>query len=456
VQDTTQTVLLPNLFIKPIVAAFDQPNSSSDGGAILLRGVDESLGLTDAIAREFVDPRQAGKVAHTMRDLLRQRVHLIACGYADCNDAGRLANDPIQKLMLDRDPIDGRSLASQPTLSRFENMATPRDLLMMAHGLADTVVGHHARRLGGRARLITIDLDPTDDPTHGAQQLSFFNGHYDAYCYLPVIGTLTFNDETEPYVFAAALRAGNAHATLGAEGILTRIIGKLRDVFGTDVRLRVRLDGGFATPQLLTYLEAMGVEYLVGFPGNARLEKRIRRLIGRVRMLSKASGETETLYGETRYATRSWKRKRRIVMKAEVTRLQGREPRDNPRYVVTNMTDAPEAVYDVYRMRGEMENRIKELHHGLEMDRTSCTSFKANQLRLLMTAAAFVLMQEMRRLLAGTDCEQAQVTTIRERLMKMAVWVKRSARRIVLHLPEASAWSIAWIHLARQLGAATG
>ena len=173
-------------------------------------------------------------------------------------------------------------------------------------------------------------------------------------------------------------------------------------------------------------------------------------------MLSKASGTTETLYGETRYATGSWKRKRRIVMKAEVTRLEDREARDNPRYVVTNMTDAPEAVYDVYRMRGEMENRIKELHHGLEMDRTSCTSFKANQLRVMMTAAAFVLMQEMRRLLAGTDCERAQVTTMRERLMKMAVWVKRSARRIVLHLPEASAWSNAWIHLARQLGAATG
>ena len=455
-QDTTQTVLFPNTFLKPVIAAFDQPHSSSDGGAILLRAADKSLGLTEAMARHFVDPRKAGRITHSIVDLVCQRVHLIACGYADCNDADRLADDPVQKLLLGRDPVSGLRLASQPTLSRFENLATWRDLLMMAHGLADTVIGHHARRLGGRARLITIDLDPTDDPTHGNQQLSFFNGHYDSHCYLPVIGTLTFDDEIESYVFTAVLRAGNAHATLGAEGLLTRAISKMRGEFGDDVRLRVRLDGGFATPRLLGYLEAMGVEYLVGFPGNSRLDKRIRRLMGRVRMLSKASGRTETLFGETRYATGSWKRKRRIVMKAEVTRLEGREARDNPRYVVTNMTDAPEAVYDVYRMRGEMENRIKELHHGLDMDRTSCTSFRANQLRVLMTTAAFVLMQEMRRLLAGTDCARAQVTTMRERLMKMAVWVKRSTRRILLHLPEASAWSSAWIHLARQLGAATG
>jgi len=378
-----------------------------------------------------------------MRDMLRQRIHLIACGYADCNDSDRLADDPIQKLMLDRDPIDGRSLASQPTLSRFENAATRRDLLMMAHRLAETVVEHHARRLGNRANLITIDLDPTDDPTHGNQQLSLFNGHYDTHCYLPLVGTLTFNDESESYVFAAVLRGGVASATDGAEGVLTRIIAKLQLAFG-------------AEPRFLEYLEAMGVEYVVGFPGNSKLDKRIRRLLGRVRMMSKESGETATLFGETRYATRSWKRKRRIVMKAEVVRYPEREARDNPRYVVTNLTDTPEAVYDVYRQRGDVENRIKELHHGLEMDRTSCMRFLPNQLRVLMTAASFVLMQEMRRLLAGTDCARSQVTTLRERLLKMAAQVTRSARRIVLHLPTSSAWFHAWKHLATQVGAVGG
>jgi len=455
-QDTTQTVLFPSLFDKPVVAAFDQPHSSSDGGAILLRGVDESLGLTDAMARVFLDPRQAGKVAHSMRDMFRQRVHLIACGYADCNDADRLAHDPIQKLLLDRDPIDGRSLASQPTLSRFENAATRRDLLMMAHRLAETVVDHHARRLGNRARRITIDLDPTDDPTHGNQQLSLFNGHYDSHCYLPLVGTLTFNDESESYVFAAVLRGGTASATDGAEGILTRIIAKLQLAFGEHVPLRVRLDGGYAKPRFLEYLEAKGVDYVVGFPGNSRLDKRIRRLLGRVRMMSKESGETATLFGETRYATRTWKRKRRIVMKAEVVRYPGREARDNPRYLVTNLKDAPVDVYNVYRKRGEVENRIKELHHGLEMDRTSCMKFLPNQLRVLMTAASFVLMQEMRRLLAGTECARSQVTTLRERVLKMAAWVTRSTRRIVLHLPTSSAWFHAWKHLALQVGAVGG
>ena len=455
-QDTTQTVLFPSLFDKPVIAAFDQPHSSSDGGAILLRGVDESLGLTAAMARAFLDPRQVGKVAHSMRDMLRQRVHLIACGYADCNDADRLAHDPIQKLLLDRDPIDGRALASQPTLSRFENAATRRDLLMMAHRLAETVVEHHARRLGHRASRITIDLDPTDDPTHGNQQLSLFNGHYDSHCYLPVVGTLTFNDESESYVFAAVLRGGTASATDGAEGILTRIIGKLQLAFGANVPLRVRLDGGYAKPGFLEYLEAKGVEYVVGFPGNSRLDKRIRRLLGRVRMMSKESGETATLFGETRYATRSWRRKRRIVMKAEVVRYPGREARDNPRYLVTNLKDAPVDVYTVYRQRGDVENRIKELHHGLEMDRTSCMRFLPNQLRVLMTAASFVLMQEMRRLLDGTDCARSQVTTLRERLLKMAAWVTRSARRIVLHLPTSSAWLHAWKHLALQVGAVGG
>ena len=203
-------------------------------------------------------------------------------------------------------------------------------------------------------------------------------------------------------------------------------------------------------------IEAKVVEYVLGFPWNSSLDQRIRRLLGRVRMMSKESGETATLFGETRYAARSWKRKRRIVMKAEVVRYPGREARDNPRYLVTNLKDAPVDVYNVYRQRVDVENRIKELHHGIEMDRTSCIRFLPNQLRVLMTAASFVLLQEMRRLLAGTDCARSQVTTIRERLLKMAAHVTRSARRIVLHLPTSSAWFHAWKHLAMQVGAVGG
>ena len=450
--DTTQSVLFPAHFSKPVLATFDQPDSSSDGGAILLKAIDTELDLTERLANCIRESREEGKILHSLLDLFRQRVYGIACGYADCNDAARLADDPIQKLLLDRDPIDGNSLGSQPTLSRFENAPSSKDLFKMGSELADIVIEHHAKRLKGKARLITIDLDPTDDPTHGAQQLTFFNAHYDSYCYLPMVGTLQFDNETEKYLFTVVLRPGNAPASRGTIGILMRLLVRLRAAF-PKTRFRVRLDGGFATPVLLDYLEFEGVEYLVGMAGNSRLEKRARRLMGKVRMKSRKTGKTETLFGETRYAARKWSHRRRIIIKAEVVRYPGRDPRDNDRFVVTNLPHKPENVYRIYRGRGDAENRIKELHHGLEIDRTSCTSFLANQLRVFMTAAAYVLMQEMRRRAARTPLATAQVTTLRERLLKLAVWVERSVRRIVLHFPVNYPWLSCWKQLAHAVGA---
>jgi len=446
-QDNTQSVLFPNLFHKPVVASFDQPDSSSDGGAILLKAIDSELDLTERLAGCIREMREEGKIVHPLLDLFRQRVYGIACGYPDCNDADRLADDPIQKLLLGRDPIDGDSLGSQPTLSRFENAPSSKDLFKVGCELADMVIEHHAKRLKGKARLITIDLDPTDDPTHGAQQLTFFNAHYDSYCYLPMVGTLQFNNEKEKYLFTVVLRPGNAHASRGAIGILMRLFVRLRDAF-PKTRFRVRLDGGFATPAILDYLELEGVEYLVGMAGNSRLEKRSRRLMGKVRMKSRKTGKTETLFGETHYAARKWSHRRRVIIKAEVVRFPGRDPRDNDRFVVTNLPHKPENVYKIYRGRGDAENRIKELHHGLEIDRTSCTSFFANQLRVFMTAAADVLMQEMRRRSAGTALATSQVSTLRERLLKVAVWVKKSVRRIVLHFPVNYPWLDCWKQIA--------
>ena len=175
---------------KPVVAKFDQAHASSDGGALLLKAVDERLGLTARVAACLTDPRQPGKVRHELIELLRQRVFGLACGYADCNDAARLAHDPLHKLLLDRDPLAGPALASQPTLSRFENAVGPRELLRMGRELGDLVIEHHRRRLHGRATRITLDLDPTDDPTHGQQEFTFFNGHYDTWCYLPLVDRL--------------------------------------------------------------------------------------------------------------------------------------------------------------------------------------------------------------------------------------------------------------------------
>jgi hypothetical protein len=437
---------------KPIVATFDLPQASADGGAVLLKSLDTQLELTKRLAGCLEDTRQPGKVQHQTLELVRQRVFGLACGYADCNDAARLADDAIHKLLLDRDPLAGRALASQPTLSRFENAVEWAALRDMAHVLTDTVIETQRRRLKGRATRITIDLDPTDDPTHGQQQFTFFNGHYDTACYLPIVATVTFNDESAQYAVAAVLRPGNAPATRGARGILRRLLAKLRTAF-REATFRVRLDGGFAHPKLFQFLEQQQVEYVVAMPSNTRLEKRARRLMGQARMQAKATGHTAHLYGETRYAARSWPRKRRVIIKAEVVRHPGRDPKNNPRFVVTNLTDAPEAVYQFYCGRGDVENRLKELHHGLELDRTSCQHFLANQFRVLLTLAAYVLFQELRRRAAGTAWAEAQVATLRERVLKLAVWVERSVRRIVLHLPATFPWLPTWQRLARAVGA---
>ena len=452
-ESTTQSVLFPEVFAKPVVVKFDQEHGSSDGGALLLKAVDDRLGLSARLADCLEDPRQPGKVRHAMLDLLRQRMYAIACGYPDGNDAARLADDPIHKLLLERDPIEGERLASQPTLSRFENTPRRADLYRMADALAEAVIEHHRRRLRGKARRITVDMDPTDDPTHGQQEFAFYNGHYGNWCYLPVVVKLTFGEEAEQHVVGVVLRPGNASGSAGATAILRRLLAKLRRAFPR-TGLRVRLDGGYAAPEVFDFLEDEGVEYLVAMAKNARLSPQGRRLMARARRRVRETGQTAHFYGETRYAARKWARgKRRVIYKAEVVCLSGREPRDNLRFVVTNLLLSPRRVYHLYTQRGDCENRIKELHHGLEIDRTSCSRFLANQLRVLLTTAAYVLMQELRRQARGTSCEGAQVSTLRERLLKVGAWIEVSVRRIVVHLPQSFAWKPCWIRVAERLGA---
>ena len=446
----TQVTFQGDGFAKPVVARFDQPQASTDGGLVLVKALDTQLGMSERVAACLDDAREPGKVRHETIELLQQRVFGLCGGYADCNDAARLVHDPIHKLMVGRDPLTGLGLASQPTLSRFENAVTARELRAMTHVLADTVIAQQRRRLHGRATRITLDLDPTDDPTHGQQEFAFFNGHYDTWCYLPVVATVTFNDEPAQFAVAAVLRPGTAPAGLGARGILRALLRKLRAAFPA-ATFRVRLDGGFASAKLFTFLEREQVDYVVAMPSNRRLDKRARRLMGRARVLSRQTGETAHLYGETRYAAKTWARRRRVIIKAEVVRHPGRAPKNNPRFVVTNLTAPPAWVYALYCQRGDVENRLKELHHGLEMDRTSCSKFRANQFRVLLTLAAYILFQELRRRTARTA--EAQVTTLRERFLKLAVWVERSARRIVLHLPQTFPWLSTWRQLARAVGA---
>jgi hypothetical protein len=449
-------LLFPDIFDKPVVMEFDQRQGSSDGGAVLLKAAERRYGLISSMADCLLDRRQAGKVDHSLNDLIAQRVFSIGCGYADANDSARLAADPMHKMLLDRDPVTGLDMASQPTLSRFENAVGPRQLYHMAAALAESVIERHATRLHHRARLVTIDLDPTDDPTHGAQQLSFFNSHYDNSCYLPMMGFVTFNDEADQYLCAAVLRPGNVTAAAGAVGILRRLMALVRNSFAK-ARIRVRLDGGFANPELLAFLDAEPrVEYMVAMASNAVLNRKAEEAMQVARLLAGLTDQTEHVYGEASYAAGTWERERRVIIKAEVVRAEDKAPKDNPRFVVTNMKQTPQWLYEeVYCQRGEIENRIKELH-AMEIDRTSCTRFWANQFRVLLTAAAYVLMQELRLSAAGTNCARAQVWTLRERFLKLGARVVASARRMVIHLPQSFPFLTTFRHMAMELGASTG
>ena len=269
---TAQTVSFPDLISKPVVAAFNQEHSSADGGALLLKAADEQLGLSEQLAACLRDGRQAGKIRHDLSELVRQRVFAIALGSPDGNDAEELADDPIHKLLVGRSPVHGDRLASQSTISRFENSPGAVELYRLVETIADAVLDRHRRRLGGRAKLVTLDFDPTVDPTHGQQAFSFYHGHYRTHCFLPLVGTIQFNRESKQRVLCSVLRPGDSRAALGLVPILERLLPKVRSAF-PKARIRIRLDGGFGTPEVLDSLDALaGVEYVVGLANWAPLK----------------------------------------------------------------------------------------------------------------------------------------------------------------------------------------
>jgi hypothetical protein len=360
----------------------------------------------------------------------------------------------MHKLLLDRDPLFGDDLASQPTLSRFENGRARRDLYRLGVALMDAVIERHRHRLRKRKpRLITIDLDSTDDPAHGRQQLALFNGHYGNWCYQPLLGFVSFDDEQDQYLLAAILRPGRIDQRLGAVGLLRRVLQRLRVAFPSAV-LRVRMDGGFASSAVFDFLDSQQVEYLVAIARYRRLVASANAEMAAANLESLLTNETATRYGETRYKPVKWSRQRRVIFKAECVRLTGHPMRENRRFVVTNLTCGAAAVYDIYRQRGDSENRIKELKLDLDLGRTSCSRFWANQLRVLLSAAAYVLMQELRLGLRATRNATVQVETLRLMLLKIGGRIERSVRRIVIHLSANHPWNSQWRHLARAWGAA--
>ena len=448
---TAQRALFEEVFSKPVVVRFDGEQSSSDGGALLLGAVDQRIGLMRALGQELEDGRASRRVEFSVHELFRQRVFSIALGYADQNDSARVAADPLLKLLCGRSPSEPGALASQPTLSRFETARTGRELVALGRRLERFVI-ERLRKTHRTAKRITIDLDSTEDPTHGQQPFAFFNGYYDSWCYLPMLGFLSVDDEPTQHLFHARLRPGTARDARGTPSLLRRTVQTLRNAF-RKARILVRLDAGFAVPAVFEVLDELRVDYLVAMGGNAVLERAAAEPLRVVRELAEQFDGSLHTFGETDYRSSGWRRTRRVIFKAEALVYPERELKENQRFVVTSLRLAPKKAWELYCQRGDVENRIKELHEGLEIDRTSCSSFLANHFRVLETAAAYVLFQELRIRLPKTDLARAQVGTLRQKLLKIGAVVKESVRRIVLSFPASYPWKSMWHEAAHSLGA---
>ena len=462
---STQLTLFP-LPKKPVLVRNDGGALTSDAGVLLLREIDERLRLTERLASCVVDRREPAKVQHSILALLRQRTYqMLLCEVASLrstsrlrlrglplwdpegpigvlkgNDADTLRSDPALKLAVGRAPT-GADLASQPTLSRLENAVAARECWRISEVLIACYLERHRKRPPSR---IVLDVDATDDETHGHQQLSFFHGFYYHHCYLPLLVFAQAEGKGEQELVAAMLRPGNVHAGFRAMAILRQVVKRLRAAFPRS-RIELRADSGLALPQVYEGCEQIGLPYTVSLPKNERLKAMAEPWRQEARALYTESRQKAQVFGEFRYAAESWETQRRVIVKAEVM-----EKGENPRFVVTNRAGTePEELYRFYCQRGDPENRIKELKDGLRADRLSCHRFWANQFRLLLHAAAYLLMQAMRAMLAGTELACAQVNTLRLRLLKVGARIKESARRVWVHLPSAYPWAYLWPQLAR-------
>lgn len=428
----------------PITVAFDAPYISSDGGALLLRQMDDRLGLSERFAALLPDARDPRKVHHDRREQMRQRLYQIALGYPDCNDATRLRHEPVLKSVCDRSP-QAEGLSSQPTLSRLENAVDVRRL----RALVCEIEEQYVRSFTAVPEVIVLDIDSTDDPTHGQQQLSFFHGYYDQHLYHPLV---IFDGERGQLV-SVGLRPGNAHAARGAMGVLRRVIRRLKPRF-PQTQIVVRGDSAFAVPRLLRMLEALnqelgGIAYVVGLAQNAVLLRSGAAALSEARRRFLATKQTVQHFDAFSYAAESWPQTRHVVMKAEVS-----EHGANPRFVVTSLSEfAPALLYHAYCERGQCENFIKDFKNALQADRLSCSTFAANFFRLLEHAAAYVLFHALRTQVApfAPQLGRAQFDTLRLQLLKVAALVSQSTRRLLVRLPAAFPLALLFRQLAATL-----
>jgi hypothetical protein len=432
-------------FHRAVVASFDGGALSSDAGALLLRQVDRRMGFLRRLAACFTDFRSPWLTEHGVEQMLAQRVYGLALGYEDLNDHDQLRRDPLMGVLAGKSEPD-QPLASKSTLCRLER--TPAtgaerdryrriryDREAIDRLLLDVFMDAHPEA----PEQVVLDLDVTDTPLHGRQEGRFFHGFYDQYCYLPLY--IFCGDQ----LLGVRLREANQDGSAGSLEEVQRIVARLRNRW-PKVKIILRADSGFCREELMRWGEENRVDFVFGLARNDRLRRRIGKAMRRAKAEAKRTGKAARVYTEFRYRTReSWSRGRRVIAKAE--QIEGKE---NPRYVVTSLAVSayrPRALYEaLYCARGEMENRIKE-QMLLFADRMSAETMRANQLRLYLSAAAYVLIETLRRLaLKGTEMAQAQVNTIRLRLLKIGAQIRFTARRVWVSMASACPYRVVFAH----------
>ena len=413
---TQGEIEFPGLKRRKVVADFSGGAISSDGGVLLIRSMDQRLGLLESVAAVMEDKRRQKSCEHDLVSLVRQRVYGLCQGYEDLNDHQVLRDDVAFQTALNR----SETLASSPTLSRFENEADRSTGVRIHQVIVDQFIASFKHR----PKRLILDFDATDDRVHGNQERRFFHGYYDHYCFLPL------------YVFCGKqllvsyLRPSKIDGAKHAWAILSLLVKRLRQSW-PEVRITFRGDSGFCRWRMLQWCERHGVDYIVGIAKNDRLKAIIRPRMKQAEQCQSELGGKVRWFSEFYYGAGTWDKKRRIIAKLEVT-AKGR----NPRFVVTNLEGDPETLYDdLYCARGDMENHIKQQQLDLFADRTSCHRWWANQFRLLLSSLAYILMESIQRLaLQGTELAQAYVGTIRLKLLKIGAVLIRNTRRVRLLL----------------------
>ena len=417
-----------------VSANFEGGAITSDAGVVLLRELDNKLGVSRELAKALPDDRVAGRVEHKLDAMIRQRVFALCCGYEDLNDHQELRHDPAWQTAVGK----AQQLAGDSTLNRWENRADRKSCVAMSKVLVEQFI----RSFRVPPKELVLDFDATDDAVHGKQEGRFFHGYYDKYCFLPLY---VFCGEQ---LLVAYLRPSNQDQAKHSAAILRLLTDRFRQEW-PEVRILFRADGGFCRDRTMTWCERQNVDYLIGVARNSRLQTLAEPLTEAARVRCEDSNEKQRLFGEFNYSTKtSWSRSRRVLVKAEHS-AQG----SNPRFVVTTLNGDPQDLYDrIYCARGEAENRIKEQQLDLFADRTSCGKWWANQFRLLLSSFSYLLLERMRNLvLQETSMARARCCTIRLRLLKIGAVVVRNTRQVVLNLPSAYPWKELFALVSRRL-----